>query len=428
MKNLLVKPSKVRHQINIPSSKSQTHRAILLASLAEGHSKIYHPLHSPDTVAMTEACKSFGAKIVFQSDHLEIEGTAGKIAFAEDVIQANNSGIILRFVSAIATLCKNPIVITGDYSIRHQRPMSILINALKELGVEITSTKQDGFAPLIIQGPLKSYSCTILNGQDSQNISALLLLGIFLKQPLEILVNNPGEKPWIDLTLDWLKRLNVPYTNEDYKKFKVEGIQTYPGFNYSVPGDWSSAAFPIAAALLTQSDLTLCNLDFNDLQGDKKIIDHLSLMGAKFEKDMNNGKLTVCKTSKLKGIEIDINECIDSITILSTLACFAEGETLIYNGLVARQKECDRIASISKELRKMGAQIEEREDGLLIKQSQLKGTKVNSCHDHRMAMSLVIAGLASEGDSIIENVDCISKTYPTFIEDFSRIGASIEEI
>lgn len=428
MKSLIVSKSKIANEMSIPSSKSQTHRAILLGTLAKDFSIVHNPLMSPDTYAMIEACRNFGAKIDVIENQLSIKGLAGNISESEDVVQAYNSGIVLRFVSAVAALASKPIVITGDYSIRHQRPMQPILDALQELGARAESTRGDGFAPLIIQGPLQAGKCTIKNGADSQNVSAFLIAAAFLKGTTELLVQNPGEKPWIDITLDWLKRLGVSYENHAYAHYIVHGGKIPLGFEYHVPGDWSSAAFPLAAALVTQSEIILKNLDMHDLQGDKKILEIFSNMGASFSIDYLQKTVRLHAGAKLKGIKVDVNECIDAIAILAAVACYADGETHLTNAAIARQKECDRLKGMTMELNKMGANVRETADGLIIQGAPLRGNVVNGHHDHRVAMSLAIAALGAEGQTQIFGTECISKTYPNFVRDFQTAGASIKEV
>jgi len=424
MKQYLVKKSSIKGEIAIPPSKSQTLRAILFASMANGKSIIHSALPSPDAKAMVEACRTLGATVDYYYDHIAVDGLNGQIDSAEDVIHAGNSGIVLRFIAAIASLGKHPIVITGDHSIRHQRPMKPLLSALTQLGVKAISTKDDGFAPIIIQGPLTSGTASVL-GEDSQHVSALLIAAAFAKGPIEIFVENPGEKPWIDLTLHWFNLLGIPYENHGYTRYRIPGDSRFAGFQYTVPGDLSSASFPIAAALITDSDLTLRNVNLNDPQGDKKLIEVLQQMGAKIDIDAKQKTLHIHSGSKLQGTTVDINDFVDAIAILAVIGCYAEGETKIINAGVAKQKECDRIRCIALELTKMGASIEENPDGLTVRKSTLYGADLFSYHDHRMVMSLAVAGLGARGETIINDVECVSKTYPTFLNDFQSLGAEI---
>lgn len=417
-----VKASTLNGTIEIPPSKSHTHRALIFALLGKGQSTISKYLDSPDSAVMLKTIQQLGAKVQKDHDQLVIEGVGPKLHPAEDVINAGNSGIVLRFIGALSALIPTYTVITGDHSIRTRRPIKPLLEALKQLGVSAESMLGNGYAPKIIKGPLKSGVCT-LDGQDSQPVSALLIATSFAQGSSEIHVTNPGEKPWIDLTLSWFNFLKLPYENHNYTHYKIPGGATYSGFHYSVPGDFSSLAFPVAAALITQSEIYIENVDMTDIQGDKKLLGLLEQMGAKFETEGRT--LHVKKSGPLQGQIIDINDTIDAITILAVIGCFATGETVLKNGAIARKKECDRIHCIATELKKMGADIQEIEDGLIIRTSKLKGTTLETYHDHRMAMSLTVAALGAEGESVIHHTECTHKTYPNFKEHLIKLGARV---
>ncbi|EKE07847.1 MAG: 3-phosphoshikimate 1-carboxyvinyltransferase, partial [uncultured bacterium] len=269
MVSVKVLPGKLQGTIQIPPSKSHTLRSILFAFLAKGKSRIENPLPSPDTMAMIDATRHLGAKIDMEEGALIIDGVSGRPHPAEDVIQCGNSGQVLRFVGAISALSESYTVLTGDPSIRHNRPVLPLIDGLTQLGAFATSTRLDGYAPLLIKGPIRGGKAKIA-GFDSQPISGLLMLGAF--HALELEVTNPGEQPWVALTLDWFKRLNIPYENHHFERYKMKGGAKIDGFHYRVPGDLSSAAFSLAAAVLSGSELILENIDLQDVQGDKKII------------------------------------------------------------------------------------------------------------------------------------------------------------
>lgn len=419
-----IEPSKLQGSVRIPSSKSHTLRAILFASFARGLSKISQILPSPDTDAMIHAVRLLGAKVKQEADLLEIQGFAGKPQIADDVIQCGNSGQVLRFIGAISALNSQYTILSGDDSIRHNRPVLPLLNGLNQLGAFAVSSRGDGFAPILIKGPFTKDKATI-DGQDSQPVSGLLIAAAFAPHPIELTVKNPGEKPWVSLTLDWFKRLGISYTLNNHTLYRMEGSSQIEGFAYDVPGDFSSAAFPIAAALVTDSELTIHNVDMNDAQGDKAIIAIFRQMGARILIDPENRTIHVKKGGGLKGVRIDINDCVDALPILAVIGCFAEGRTEIFNGAIARKKESDRIASISRELKNMGALIEEKPDGLIIHTSKLRGTHLKTYHDHRLALSLSVAALAAQGNSVITGVECIAKTYPCFLQDFIKIGAKI---
>lgn len=419
--SLSVKPSVLSGSINIPPSKSHTLRAVLFAALARGTSSICNFLDSPDTRALLHACRLLGARISEHDNHLEITGVDGHIDKAEDVLQIGNSGIALRFLSAVAALGSHPIVITGDSSIRHQRPMGPLLNGLQQLGVKAISTNGNDFAPIIIQGPLRGGKA-VINGADSQHVSALLIAGSLCKERIELFVENPGEKPWVLFTLKWLERLGIFIENRDYQHFAISGNR-FNAFEFTVPGDFSTAAFPIAAALITRSEILVKNLDMDDFQGDKEILPILRKMGARLE--YSNEGLHVKPAETLEGIEIDVNDVIDGLPILAVLGCYAKGRTILRNGKIARTKECDRISSAARELKKMGAKIEELEDGLIIQPTELQGAELDGCSDHRLSMALAVAGLGCKGKSIVSSAESIRKTHPGFVQDFQNLKAGI---
>lgn len=420
--NYTIEKSRLKGSIETPPSKSHTHRALLFSLLANGVSKIHKYLDSPDSAAMLKTIQQLGAKVEKEADTLTIEGVGNDLHPSDDVINAQNSGIVLRFIGALSALIPGYTVITGDHSIRTRRPVKPLLDALKQLGVFAESMAGDGYAPIIIKGPLTSGSCT-LDGADSQPVSALLIATSFAHGASEIHVTNPGEKPWIDLTLSWLDFLKLPYENNDYTHYKILGGATLSGFEYTVPGDFSSLAFPVSAALITGSEITIENVDRDDVQGDKKFLDFVQEMGATLE--FSGRTLHVKKGGPLQGKTFDINDTIDAITILAVLGCYAEGETILTNAAIARKKECDRIHAIATELKKMGADIEEKEDGLVIRRSILRGATLSTYHDHRMVMSLSVAAMGAEGPSTIEGVECVAKTYPNFKEHMKALGAKI---
>jgi len=423
MARFTIQPSRLKGTIAVPPSKSHSLRAILFAAMASGKSRLHRLLPSPDATAMIGAVKMLGASIENQGDSLLVQGTNGKIHTPDDVIQCGNSGQVLRFAGALAALQERYAILTGDHSIRHLPPMNPLLEALPQLGAAALPARLDGYAPILIRGPLKNQSAT-LSGEDSQPVSGLLMASAFAPHSTRLTVINPGEKPWIGLTLYWFDKLGIPYQNNNYERYEVQGCASIEPFDLTIPGDFSSAAFPVAAALVTHSHLSITGLDPQDPQGDKKLLDALIQMGAKIEWEDNI--LHVHPGSELQGKEIDVNDFIDAVPILATLACFAKGETRIINAAIARKKECDRLQCITRELRKMGAKIEELPDALIIEGSPLHGANLETYHDHRMVLALAVAALAAKGESSIAGVECAVKSYPGFQKDFCAIGANID--
>jgi 3-phosphoshikimate 1-carboxyvinyltransferase len=395
-------------------------RALIFASLVKERSVIRNYLHSPDTDAMIHACRLMGAEIKVMDEILEIEGN---LTPAQDVIDAGNSGLVLRFIGAISALTSHYTIITGDDSIRSRRPVKPLLDGLTQLRAFAVSSRGNDHAPIIIKGPLKG-GIAVIDGEDSQPVSGLLMASAFATKKTELFVTNPGEKPFVAMTLSWFDKLGIPYENDNYEKYVIQGGAEIEGFDYRVPADWSSASYPIAAALITHSELTIEGVDFSDSQGDKELVTLLQEMGARFH--IEGQKLTVLPGSKLKGQKIDIGRFIDAITLLPVIGCFAEGKTEITGGAIARLKECDRIKSIVSELKKMGAKIVETEDGLIVEQSELHGTSTQSYADHRMAMSLTVAGLGATGETLVTGTEMIAKSFPGFFDRLREVGAKIE--
>ncbi len=416
-------PSVLSGSITASPSKSQTMRAILFATMASGMSVIRNVLASPDVDAMIKACSKLGAKIIQTGNVLEISGVSGKPKIPDDIIDAGNSGQVLRFIGAIASLIDGYTVLTGDHSVRFNRPVRPLMDGLINLGAECYSTKNDDHAPIIIKGPISGGS-TILDGADSQPVSAILMAAVFLSGTTDILVKNPGEKPWVNLTLSWLDRFGIHYTNDNFEHYTVTGNTTISGFEYTVPGDFSSVAYPIVAALITGSEITVYNVDMHDAQGDKKIIDALRKMGAKIE--FNHNQIIVQPSGRLRGCDFDVNDYIDAVTILAVAGCYAEGTTKLTNAYIARKKESDRLSTITSELKKMGADITETEDSLIVHGSNMRGAPCVSHLDHRIAMSCAVAALGAEGASVISDIECVNKSYPDFLMHMNMLGCSIE--
>ena len=419
-----VRPSLLRGTIQIPSSKSHTMRAILLASLARGKSRIQNDLLSPDTEAMINACQAFGAKIESVEGGLWIEGVSGAPHFSTGSLQVGNSGQVFRFIAAIAALDNQLVVIDGDESIRYLRPITPLLDALRQLGVKI-SKPYDQQAPIQITGPMLP-GLVEMAGQDSQPVSALLMACSFLPGPTEIKVTNPSETPWIDLTLDWLKRVGIGFDVISYQQYRLHGYARIDGFDYQVNGDFSALAFPLIAGIITKSALTFTNLDFSDIQGDKKIIYLLQDIGINLTIHRAQRSLELLPSPAFLGFDYDMSQMIDALPILAVLACFASTATRLYNAQIARKKESDRIAAMAKGLKMMGAHLEEQADGLLIYPSSLQGAQLESEKDHRIAMAFLVAGFAAQGETIVNDTACIEKSYPEFVTSFQKIGAVIE--
>ncbi|MDP6671265.1 MAG: 3-phosphoshikimate 1-carboxyvinyltransferase, partial [archaeon] len=359
---LLVKKSVLDGEITIPASKSHTIRAVVIASLAEGKSILHNPLDSADSQASVGACRAMGAKIS-QNENWEIEGFAGKPKTPGSEIDLLNSGTSANLIAGVATLAQGPTVLTGDTSLR-SRPFAPILKALNDLGASAESISGDGRAPLKISGFLKGGS-TEIDGMNSQPVSSLLISCALAQADSEIFVPNLHEQPYVKMTMQWLDEQGINYSESNMERFKVKGNQSFKSFEKTIPADFSSATFPLcAAAISPESNVLLKGLDMNDAQGDKDVANMLKKMGAEISVGEDGIRVI---GSKLQGAELDLKNAPDALPALAVVGCFAEGETRLVNVAHARIKETDRIATMVSELKKMGADVEELDDGLVVR-------------------------------------------------------------
>jgi len=420
---LSVKKSKTCGSVKIPGSKSHTIRAVFIASLAEGRSVITNPLISADALSAVSVCQAFGAGIKNYGDRLEIDGVNGMPSLPEDIINVGNSGTSLRFGMMTAGLVNGYTVFTGDYQIR-RRPLGPLIGAMNELGGEVFSTRNNGTAPVVVKGRLRGGKAR-LDAVTSQYLSSILINAPLLDRDTEIDITRLNEMPYVEMTLWWLDNQSIIYENDRFKTIHIKGGQKYKAFNASIPGDFSSATFFMVLAAISGGEFLLSTLDISDSQGDKMVLDYLKNMGASIEYTQSGISI---KGGDLKGIEIDMNATPDALPAMAVAGCFARGETRLVNVPQARLKETDRINVMCKELKKMGADIEELPDGLVIRHSKLKGCRVNGHDDHRVVMALAVAGLNTEGETVIDTAEAMNVTFPEFPELIAECGGDIRVI
>ena len=419
----IVKPSKVSGSIDIPGSKSHTIRALVLGLLAEGESVIRAPLESSDTRSCMEMVKKFGAEIVEEKNLWRVKGTGGTPVVPYDVIDTGNSGTSMYFGLGIASLVNGYSIFTGDYQTRN-RPVYALLKSIADLKGTAFSTRGNNKLPVVIKGKIKG-GITSVEAQTSQYLSSLLIAAPLASGDTTIQTALLNERPYVEMTLAWLNKLGIKYTNKEFKNFFFSGGQKYKAFIEHIPADFSSAAFFLVAASITGSELVLNGLDFFDSQGDKEIVNILRAMGSEIE---SRGASLRIKGEKLKGGVFDLNLIPDALPCLAIAGCFAEGETRLINVAQARLKETDRIKVMAGELKKMGADIEEMPDGLVIRRSTLKGTEVSGHDDHRIVMALSVAGLASDGQTEIDTAQSASVTFPGFFDLMKSINAGIEKV
>ncbi len=401
---------KLGGKIRIPGSKSHTIRALVIATLAEGESRIIRPLDSSDTRSCLDMCRKLGAPITEHDGAWVVRGTAGRPAVPDDVLDAGNSGTGLYIMASTAALVTGATVFTGDYQIR-RRPIEPLLTALRDLGGEAWSTRGNGCAPVVIRGPLRG-GTTAVKCPTSQYLSSLLLNCPLAQGDTEIEVLELNEKPYVAMTLDWLKRQDIRIEHDpEYTMFKIPGGQRYRSFEREIPGDFSSATFFLCLAAIQGTPVIIEGLDMTDPQGDKAVVAMLQTMGVRVT--VRDNALEV-RGGNLTGARLDLNATPDALPALAVTACFASGTTELVNVPQARLKETDRITVMREELERMGARVRELPDGLVIEGGPLTGATVQGHGDHRVVMALAVAGLCSPGRTVIDSAESVSVTVPEF--------------
>ncbi len=417
---LNVRPSRLAGSIDVPGSKSHTVRGVVAALAADGVSVLRNPLDSADTRSVLNAAAALGAVCEEDGGVWRIAGAGGRPADPRGTLDMGNSGTGLRLLTAMAALGDFPVSFDGDASLR-TRTMEGLLTSLRSLGAECSSA--GGRCPLTVRGPIRGGAAAV-DGTTSQFLSALLFALPLARGDSVLDLDFLNEKPYVDITLGWLKRLGVRCRcSEDRLHFEIPGGQRYGGFDATVPADFSTAAFPLIAAALVGDGVEIRNLDFTDAQGDKAVFGYLESMNASCRRD---GELFVEPAAPLRGRDFDLNATPDALPIMAVAAAAARGTTRLLNVPQARIKETDRIACMTAELRKMGAAVEELRDGMVIRGGALHGAELDGRGDHRVAMALAVAALAADSPSVIHGIEAATVTYPDFVKDFRKLGAEFE--
>jgi 3-phosphoshikimate 1-carboxyvinyltransferase len=418
---LKVKESNVSGRVRIPGSKSHTIRALFISSLALGTSNIAKPLISDDSRSAVRICRNMGADIKEVADGFTVTGFNGRPKALENIMDVGNSGTTLLFALMAAALGEDRMEFTGDYQIR-RRPVGPLVRSINDLGAMAVCPMNNNSAPVIIRGRARG-GRTELDAVTSQYLSSILISAPLLDNPTEVILTRLNEVPYVEMTLWWLDRMGIKYQKDGLKAFYIPGGQKYSHFDTAIPGDFSSATFFAVLAAVSGGEFVLENLDMTDTQGDKQVFSILQDMGAQIT--YGDNQITI-KGGNLKGIEIDMNAIPDALPAMAVLGCFAEGETRLVNVAQARLKETDRISVMCRELTRMGADIKELTDGLVIRHSKLKGAHVHGHDDHRIVMALAVAGLNCEGETVIDSAEAMNVTFPEFVNLVGSCGGTIE--
>lgn len=427
----------LKGEITAPGSKSYSHRAFIAASLADGISIIKNPLLKGHLAFTIDILKLLGVKILKKTENTYIvKRDKESYRPLKKAFDCGNSGTTIRIFSALSLIIEGGLSLKGEF-LRLQRPILPLLNSLQQLGAEFKLSSKK----LKIKRSNEDCNKIKIQGDtSSQFITALLILCPLLKCKnsdfIEIESSLPlVSKPFIEITLDVLEEFGINIqANFETGKFYITNEQNYRSQSYEIPGDISSAANIIAAAVVSKkpSSVIINNLTEKNKQGDKKIIEILQRMGANIKVENLKKQIIIngdLEKYPLKGIEVDCTDIPDLFPLLSVIGAFAEGKTILYNAFNLRLKETDRISTMTRELNKMGVRVIEENDKLTIfRCNMLKGSTINHNNDHRIAMACTIAALNADSSSYIQKSEIVKDSYPSFFEDLIELGVNIEVV
>lgn len=415
-------PSPPKTTVRVPGSKSLTNRALVVAGLARGRSTLTGALDSDDTRVMIESLRRLGLNVEHDpaSATIVIEGRGRHLPAENADLFVGNSGTTLRFLTAMVSVARGTFRLDGVPRMR-ERPVADLLLALNRLGADARSEFDNGCPPVIVQADgLDGGYAEVRGDVSSQFLSGLLMALPCAKGPTTVeVMGTLVSKPYITMTMDVMAAFGRRISNRDFKRFNVEPAP-YSARTYAIEPDASAASYFFAAAAITGGSITVEGLGTESIQGDVGFVDLLEHMGCTVER--SKSAITVTGNGPLVGIDVDMNAISDTVMTLAAVALFADGPTRIRNIAHIRHKETDRIAALAAELRKLGAEVDEQPDGLMIfPPSTITPARIHTYDDHRMAMSFALVGLKAEGVTILDP-GCVAKTYPGFWDDLGRLG------
>ena len=423
MESLTLKPpGRVEGVVQLPGSKSLSNRLLLLSSLASGTTEVRNLLESDDTQYMTAALESLGIGLTFYDEGARciVESQGGPFAANRGDLFLGNAGTAIRPLCASLCLGEGEFTLTGEPRML-ERPIGHLVDALRQLGAQISYEGAEGYPPLRIRANgLRGGSVSIRGNISSQYLTALLLASPLASDALEIeIVGDLVSRPYIDMTIDVMRRFGVSVVNDNYQRFQVPGGQSYqsPG-TALVEGDASSASYFLSAAAILGGTVRVNGVGADSIQGDVQHAEILEQMGAMVQRGPDFIEVS---RGSLQGLDLDLNHIPDAAMTVAVTALFAEGKTVIRNIGNWRVKETDRLAAMATELRKVGARVVEGPDYLEIDPpDKIKPAEIATYNDHRMAMSFSLASLGSAEITILDP-GCVSKTFPEYFEAFRTI-------
>jgi 3-phosphoshikimate 1-carboxyvinyltransferase len=416
---ITISPKKLRNQsVEVPGSKSYTHRMLIAAALSDGQCMISNGLDSDDTRLTLAALNQMGTGYNKIGGQFGLDGNRGRLAPRTDPIYLGNSGTSMRLITAVAALGRGKYLLTGSERMT-QRPIQDLLDALIQIGVSARAVNQDGCPPVeVIAGAIKGGETTVNCQTSSQYLSALMLIAPYTQKGLRINVSKgPVSKPYVDMTIEVMQRMGVEVSRQGYTRFDIEGGQVYRSGMYAIEPDCSQAGYFWAAGAITGATIKVSGITRDTRQGDVNFTKVLKKMGCTVD-DTPEG--IAVSGGRLEGIDVDMGDMPDLVPTLAVVAAFAKGKTRIRDVAHLRAKESDRLTAVATELGRMGINVTEKKDGLNIVGGRLKGAVIKTYDDHRIAMSFAIAGLVAKGVKI-EDEKVVAKSFPNFWEVFEDL-------
>lgn len=411
----------VAGKVRIPGSKSITHRALLMAALADGESTLLNPLVAEDTLLTAGALEQLGATITRAADQFTVKPPARRWRSPAESIKLGNSGTSMRLLPPLAAAGEGTFVFDGTDRLR-ERPIGPVVDALGQLGTKCIYRGTPGFPPVEIRGRgLRGGEVTVDARQSSQFLSALLIAAPMAERDMRIRWLDPvASYPYVALTLAMMEQMAIRVERVDSNQVVIPAPQVYPAMHYEVEGDCSSASYFWAAAAIMGGTVTTFPIHSDSHQGDRRLLDVLERMGCQVRWEGNGVQVT--GSDVLRAITLDMNRIPDMVPTLAVVAAFAEGTTRITNVAHLRIKESDRLSVVAGELSKFGVPVEELEDGLVIEGGRVGAPSgpIDAHDDHRIAMAFALMGLRVFG-VVIDGSESVAKSFPSFWELFESI-------
>jgi len=418
----------LRAAVRVPGSKSLTNRALLLAALASGRTRLTNALFSDDSGYFADALRELGFDVRLDAAHAEmaVTGLGGGIPASRAELFIGNAGTAARFLTAFLTLGDGVFIVDGDERMR-QRPIGDLVNALEELGAKIqgVSSPDPNIKPVcpplkVLASGLRGGSARVPGETSSQFLSALLMVAPYAHEAVVLsVVNELNSKPYVDMTLAVMEEFGVSVRREEYQRFRIDPAVYRPRENYVIESDASSASYFFAAAAILGGMVRVGNITRKSKQGDLAFLGVLERMGCTVVE--REGGIEVSRLGDLMGVDADMRDIPDTAQTLAAVAPFASGPTHIRGIASARLKESDRIAATCAELARLGVEVEEHADGMMVQPcSSIRPATVRTYNDHRMAMAFALIGLRAPGIRI-ENPACVAKTFPDYFRVLEKL-------